>query len=144
MSRGDRFAIVTDASVWVSHLIAQDVHHSASRRWMTEMVDHGAVIAAPALLLAEVAGAIARRTGDADLGQKALNHILSTPDLRLVYTDSELGMLAARLAASQGLRGADALYVAVAYHLKIPLVSWDQEQIDRVNDLITAYMPWHF
>ncbi len=133
--------IVTDASVWVSHLIAQDAHHSKSRRWLTQVVKQGAIIAAPALLLAEVAGAIARRTGDTDLGNKALNHILSTPDLRLVYTDSELGMLAARLAAGQRLRGADAFYVAVAYHLKIPLVSWDQEQIDRVRDLITAYTP---
>lgn len=133
--------IVTDASVWISHLIAQDIHHSTSRRWLTAIVNQGAAIAAPALLLAEVAGAIARRTGDTDLGNKALNHILSTPDLHLVYTDSELGMLAAHLAAGQRLRGADALYVAVAYHLKIPLISWDREQIDRVRDLITAYTP---
>ena len=133
--------IVIDASVWVSHLITQEVHHSVSRRWLTAIVNRGEIIAAPALVLAEVAGAIARRTGDTNLGHKALNHILSTPELRLVYTDSELGLLAAQLAADQHLRGSDALYVAVAYHLGIPLVSWDQEQIDRVTDLIKAYTP---
>lgn len=133
--------IVTDASIWVSHLIAQEINHSVSRRWLTKIVKQGEVIAAPALLLAEVAGAIARRTGDPDLGHRALDHILSTPELRLVYTDSDLGMLAARLAADQRLRGSDALYVAVAYHLRIPLVSWDREQIDRVTNLIKAYTP---
>lgn len=133
--------IVTDASIWVSHLIAQEIHHGVSRRWLTAVVRSNTVIAAPALLLAEVGGAVARRTGDANLGHQAVNHILSTPNLRLVYTDSALGMLAAALAADQQLRGADAMYVAVAQRLNIPLVSWDQEQIARASGAITAYMP---
>jgi predicted nucleic acid-binding protein len=133
--------IVIDASVWVSHLIAQEIHHVVSRRWLAAVVHSKTVIAAPALLLAEVGGAIARRTGDTDLGHQAVNHVLSTPNLRLVYTDSALGMLAADLAANQRLRGADAMYVAIAQRLKIPLVSWDQEQVARASGAITAYMP---
>ncbi|MEZ4592457.1 MAG: type II toxin-antitoxin system VapC family toxin [Chloroflexota bacterium] len=133
--------IVTDASVWVSHLIAQEIHHAASREWLTAVVRSGTLIAAPALLLAEVGGAIARRTGDEKLGHQAVNHILSTPNLRLVYTDAELGNLAAKLAVEQKLRGADALYTAVALRLKIPLVSWDQEQIARAAAIVTAYQP---
>jgi predicted nucleic acid-binding protein len=133
--------IVTDASVWISHLIAQETHHAVSRHWLTAVVRSNTVIAAPALLLAEVGGAVARRTGDANLGHQAVNHILSTPNLRLVYTDSALGMLAAALAADQRLRGADAMYVAVAQRLKIPLVGWDQGQIARASGAITAYMP---
>jgi len=133
--------IVTDASVWVSHLIAQEVHHAVSRRWLTTIVQSNTSIAAPALLLAEVGGAIARRTADAGLGHQAISHILSTPNLRLVYTDSELGILAADLAADQRLRGADAMYVAVAQRLGIPLISWDQEQVTRASGVVMAYMP---
>lgn len=133
--------IVTDASIWVSHLVRPDVHHATSRRWLRAAVNQGTVIVAPVLLLAEVAGAIARRTGDAALGHKSLDHILSTPNLRLVYADSELGILAARLAADQRLRGADSFYAAVAYHLGIPLVSWDQEQLDRVVELVGTFTP---
>lgn len=133
--------IVTDASIWVSHLIAQEIHHTTSRKWLTAVVNRNIIIAAPALLLAEVGGAIARRTGDEKLGHQAVNHILSTPNLRLVYTDSDLGVAAARLAVEQRLRGADALYVAVARRLKIPLVSWDQEQIGRASSVVAAYMP---
>lgn len=133
--------IVTDASVWVSHLIAQEVHHAVSRRWLTAVVHSQTIIAAPALLLAEVGGAVARRTGDAALGHQAVQHILSTPNLRLVYTDAKLGLLAAELAAGQRLRGADALYVAVAVQLKAPLVSWDNEHLSHTPDLMTAYTP---
>lgn len=133
--------IVTDASVWVSHLVAQDVHHVESRRWLTAVAQTRTPIAAPALLLAEVGGAIARRTGDSRLGQQAIQHILATPNLRLVHTDSALALLAAELAAGQRLRGADALYVAVARHLKVPLASWDQEQIARASDAVTVYSP---
>jgi len=133
--------IVTDASVWVSHLVAQEIHYVASRKWLTAMVSGNKIIAAPALLLAEVGGTIARRTGEERLGLEAVNHILSTPNLRLVYTDSDLGMAAARLAAAWRLRGADALYVAVAHQLNIPLVSWDQEQIGRASSVVAAYMP---
>jgi predicted nucleic acid-binding protein len=133
--------IVTDASVWVSHLIAQEVHHAASRRWLTAVVRSGRIIAAPALLLAEVGGAVARRTGDAALGHQAIQHILSTPSLRLVYIDAQLGLLAAELAAGQRLRGADALYVAVAVQLKAPLVSWDNEHLQCAPDLMVASTP---
>jgi predicted nucleic acid-binding protein len=50
-------------------------------------------------------------------------------------------MLTARLAAIHRLRGADALYVAMAHHLQIPLVSWDQEQANGVAGLVTACLP---
>lgn len=133
--------IVPDASVWVSHLIPQEAHHAHSRRWLTGLVESGTVIAAPSLLLTEVAGAIARRTGDSDIANKVVDHILTTPNLRLVTIDRTMGMLAARLAAQQFLRGADAMYVALAYRLQIPLVSWDQEQLDRASELVTTYVP---
>jgi predicted nucleic acid-binding protein len=133
--------IVIDASVWISHLVPRDARHEASRRWLTEVIHSGATIVAPDLLLAEVAGAMARRTGDAELGHKAVAHILTTPNLRMVYSDEELGLLAARLAADRRLRGADAAYVAVAYQLGVPLVTWDQEQLARAGAVIGARMP---
>jgi predicted nucleic acid-binding protein len=133
--------IVTDASVWVSHLVAGDAHHASSRRWLTRIVREGIVIAAPGLLLAEVAGAVARRTNDPGLGHWALEHVLSTPDLRLVHSDPTLSMAAARLAADRRVRGADALYIAVAQQLNIPLISWDREQIDRASKIVQSFSP---
>ena len=51
--------MVVDASVVVSRLVAHDVNHDASRRWLMRHVADGGLIIAPTLLLPEVAGAIA-------------------------------------------------------------------------------------
>lgn len=133
--------IVIDASVWLSFLIKQDVNHSVTRPWFVKVLVSKTPIAAPVLLLAEVGGAISRRLGSVEMGEKAINRILSIPTLRLVDMDHNLGIQTGLVAANHGLRGADACYVTVAAQLNVPLVSWDQEQIDRVAGLTSAYKP---
>jgi predicted nucleic acid-binding protein len=133
--------IVIDASVWLSFLLKQDVNHSATQPWLTEVLVNKAPIAAPILLLAEVGGAMSRRLGSVEMGAKAINRLLSIPTLRLVEMDHALGIQTSRIAANHRLRGADACYVAVAARLNIPLVSWDQEHIDHTAGLIAAYTP---
>jgi hypothetical protein len=43
---------------------------------------------------------------------------------------------AAGLAGRLRVRGADTIYVAVAAGLRLPLVTWDFEQSDRVGRLV--------
>ena len=132
---------VVDASVWVSLLVPQDMNHAASRRWLHQYTTDGGVLVEPILLMAEVTGAIARRTGRPELGRRALADILAFPALRLVSVDRRLGGTAAQLAADYRLRGADAVYVALAQQLAIPLVTWDVEQIDRRQPVIQVGVP---
>ncbi len=84
---------------------------------------------------------MSRRLDDAEIGQRTINQLLAIPALRLVSTNHELGIQAARIATNYKLRGADAFYAAVAAQLKVPLVSWDKEHIYRAAALITAYTP---
>ena len=133
--------IVVDASVWVSYLLPSDVNHEPSRRWLSALLRAGEVIVAPVLLLAEVGGAVARQTNRPQLGQRAIDRLLNIPNLRLVSIDHAAGIRAARLAADHRLRGADALYVATATTLNIPLVSWDRQQLDRARGLVEAHAP---
>jgi predicted nucleic acid-binding protein len=121
--------IVVDASVWVSRLVPQDVHHAASRQWLEERAAAGRDLVAPVLLLLEVAGAIARRTGEPALGRRAARDLLRVPGLRVVPLDRRLGLAATRLAADLRLRGADAAYVATAARLGVPLFTWNREQL---------------
>ncbi len=133
--------VVVDASVWVSRLVPQDVHHEASRRWLEAFTARGGQVVAPVLLLPEIAGAISRRTGVPDLARQAVQQLQRLRTLRLVALDRRLSQAACQLAADLGLRGADATYVAVADQLKIPLVTWDNEHIDRAGKRITVQMP---
>jgi predicted nucleic acid-binding protein len=132
---------VVDASVWVSRLVPQDVHHAASRRWLEEQAAGGDLVISPTLLLAEVAGAVSRRTGQSELAHQAVQMLLRLTELRLVPLDSRLGRSAARLAAEIGLRGADAVYVATAHHLNVPLVTLDREQQARAGRLVEVRSP---
>ncbi len=133
--------IVVDASVWVSRFLPEDAFHEASRTWLIETTSAGLSLVAPTIMLAEVSGAIARRTGDLQLGYQIVQQIRQLPTLQLIAIDDSLGQYSAQVASNYQLRGADAIYVAVASRLQLPLVSWDQEQISRVAEFITAYTP---
>ncbi len=133
--------MVVDASVVVSRLVPHDVHHEASRRWLTRHVAEGGLVIAPALLLPEVAGAVARRTGEPRLARRAVAAVLRLPGLRLVPVDDTLARTAARLAGRLRLRGADAIYLAAAAGLRLPLVTWDVEQRDRAAGLVEVMVP---
>ena len=131
---------VVDASVWVSALVPMDVNHEPSRQWLQHVGDTGQLVVAPALLLAEVAGAVARRTGTPALGLRAVGLVNRLPMSRIVPVDHTLPQLGARMAAEARLRGADAIYVALANRLAIPLVTWDVEQRHRgaVNAVVLS------
>lgn len=132
---------VVDASVLVSVLLPGDLRHAASRRWLRAYTAGPETLFAPSLLLVEVAGAMARITGDSARGQRAWTELMRMPGLRVVQIDRGLTLIAARLAANLRLRGADAVYVAVAYRLGVPLVTWDREQLDRAGAVIAAREP---
>lgn len=133
--------IVVDASVWVSRLLHGDVNHEVSRRWLSEQVGSGVPLVGPSLLLPEVAGAISRRTARPRLGHRAMRLLIRVPELRLLPMDHELAVTAAELAANLGLRGADAVYVATAHVLGLPLVTWDAEQQERGGRLVRVQTP---
>ena len=132
---------VVDASVWVSRFVPADVHHKASYHWLESVVARGHLVASPALLLVEVAGAISRRTGRAELAAQAVTQLEQLPRGRLVPVGSQLAVLAAGLAGQLHLRGGDAIYLALAQRLAFSLVTWDREQLERGSPVATVTTP---
>jgi predicted nucleic acid-binding protein len=132
---------VVDASVWVSRLVDGDTHHELCTSWLERQTSAGGLVIAPTLVLAEVAGAISRRTRRPELAHQAVEAMQALPGLRLVSIDPPLADLAARLASDHGLRGADAVYVATASHLGLPLCTLDSEQLHRAGPVVAASTP---
>ena len=126
---------VLDASVWVARLVPQDEFHEAVKKWMKDQRKAGTQFVSPSLMLAEVAGAVSRRTTKS-LGRKAFQDLQSLPGLRITEMDSTLMQEAAVLAAELGLRGADSVYVAVAKQLGVPLLTLDEDQKQRANSRV--------
>jgi predicted nucleic acid-binding protein len=133
--------IVVDASVWVSTLARHDTHYAVSRDWLDRYVASGGLVLAPVILLAEVGGAIARLRNNPRRGRLAVSRLRELPRLRLVPHDLGFAETAARVAADLRLRGADAMYVTVAYAFNIPLVTWDREQQQRAGAVVTVQTP---
>ena len=132
---------VIDASVWVSRFVTHDPNHAASARWLATTTASEGLLAAPTLVLPEVAGPIARITGSARLAQRVVARMLRIGGVRLVAVDRQLADGAARLAARLSLRGADAVYVALAERLDLPLVTLDSQQLERGGSVIDVRRP---
>ncbi len=135
-----RWAIV-DASVWVSRFVPADVHHAQSRHWLEAHLANGRRVLAPTLLLVEVAGAIGRRTRDPAVARRVVDSLRALPGLTWVGLPGEIRDHAADLAVDLRLRGADAVYVAIADRLRVPLVTWDAEQLARASARVFTLTP---
>lgn len=133
--------VVIDASVWVSRFVIHDPNHAASTRWLATTTSAEGLLAAPTLVLPEVAGPIARITGSPRLAQRVVARMLSVGGVRIVALDRQLADGAARLAARLRLRGADAVYVALAERLGLPLVTLDAQQLERGASVIEVQRP---
>jgi predicted nucleic acid-binding protein len=137
--------VVIDASVWVSHFVRSDPHHRATREWMAQQLVEGSALVGPGLVLAEVAGAIARLAADPGEGRKALGSLLAPQGvgvgLEVVTWESHEEEAAATLAADLLLRGADAHYVLAAHLHSMPLISWDDQQLARAGALVPVGRP---
>jgi predicted nucleic acid-binding protein len=133
--------VVTDASVWVSFFVAADANHAASRTWLDNHTHDRGMLVAPAILLTEVAAAISRRLGRPQFALQIAGTLSNFTPLRIVQMDAPLVAEATDIAANYSLRGADAIYVAVARRLGIPLLTWDGEQLARPTSIISAMTP---
>ena len=132
---------IVNASVWVSLLAADDVNHAASVQWFERQIAQGTPLAAPSLVLVEVAAAMARRTGDSTAGDAAARRLRRMPELVLVELTIDRATRAASAATMLILRGADAVYAALAVELGFPLVTWDRQQRERSAALISVSSP---
>lgn len=101
----------------------------------------GGRVAAPTIFLAEIGGAVARRTGDVALARRAVSTFMRLPGVELVPETRQIGIVATALAIDLRLRGTDAVYIAVAAHLNASLVTWDQEQLTRGDAAIAVQTP---
>ncbi len=133
--------IVVDASVLVSQLMPLDTNHKTSLFWLNQFSAAGGLLVAPVFLQIEVAAAVSRRTGQPELSKNALENLNSTSAIQFVSLDSALVQAAINIATDLQLRAGDAIYVAVAHQMHIPLISWDNEQLQRAGSLIPTYTP---
>ncbi len=133
--------LTIDASVWVNADSPSEPGSGASRAFLDRVAAANTPVFVPTLLRVEVAGAIRRVKNDPTLAHEYSEKLAAVPFLRWVVLDEALATQAALLAANHGLRGADAVYAAVAIAHGCQLVSLDREHLTRMAAVLSVVAP---
>ena len=131
-----------DASVFVASARSDEPKYIVSRKFLRDAQTHE--IYCPTLVLTECAAAIARQSKDSSLAEELVRIIEDFPRINLISLDIPMARKAAKIAEEHRLRGADAVYVAVAVTFNAALISWDQEMLKRCPPAVETMTPDHW
>lgn len=130
-----------DASVWVNAFEQRELGHLVSRQFLEVVREQALPIIVPNLVLVEVARAVSR-TRQVPVQAQAFAIALSRlSHVTVRALDEVCALHALTLAAQHGLRGADAVYAAVAHESGCTLVTLDNEHLTRLVNLIAVCTP---
>lgn len=133
--------ITVDASVHVNALNPTEAGSAESKAFLEWLQQTGHPVTSPTLLLVEVAAAVARGQNDSQRGIEAMQRLQKLPGHTWLSLDRSLAALAASLGAHHRLRGADAIYAAVAHYTGSILVTADRQQLERLREVLTVMSP---
>ena len=130
-----------DASVHLSALNPHEPESAASQALLGLVHARQIPLICPALLPVEVAAAVARRLDDTGRAVALGASLRGLPHQTLVPLDEALLDTAIDLAARLRLRGADAVYAAVARQYGTTLITLDRQQLERLPPEVRAARP---
>src|SRR5579864_1469575 len=133
--------VVADASVWVSWLSPLESNYSSSNTWMERFNASRGQFVAPSFLQIEIAASISRKTGQITKALAAVEALNSIDTMQVLPLDASLVQTATDVAINLQMRAGDAIYVALARQMNIPLISWDKDQLSKASRFITTYTP---
>jgi predicted nucleic acid-binding protein len=130
-----------DTSVWVNSFDQREAEHSISRQVLHALAAQNLPVFVPSLVLVEVAGAISRTRQDAVQAVAFATALSQLPNVTFVALDDALARQALTLAARHSLRGADAVFAAVALRESCTLISLDHEHLTRLQTVVRVRTP---
>ncbi|MSS70800.1 MAG: PIN domain-containing protein [Candidatus Latescibacteria bacterium] len=130
-----------DASVWVNGFDQREPGHEISRQFLDLLGKQVIPVFVPNLILSEVAGAISRTRNNPSQAEAFAILLSKLPNVTVIPLDNPLAHQAFILAARHGLRGADAVYAAVATQRGCTLISLDNEHLTRLIGIVKTQTP---
>jgi predicted nucleic acid-binding protein len=128
--------LTLDANIWLAASDPREPYFDDAVRLFVTIARNRTDIVCPTLVVVETACSAARKARNADAGTAMEKVVLATPRLHLMVLDEALAGTAASLGGSLRLRGADAVYAAVAARAGSTLITLDRELRERaVSDL---------
>jgi predicted nucleic acid-binding protein len=129
-----------DTSVWVNATEPGEPDHAQSRALLRRLHAHALPVIVPVLVLVEVSGTVCRLRNEARAAQ-ITRMLAGWRAIIFVDLDRTGADRAALLARSHRLRGADAVYAAVAQLYGTTLISRDREHLTRLGTIVAVQTP---
>ncbi len=130
-----------DANIWVAAFDSSDRFHERSVAFLRALAARQCALHGPVFLLLEAGCALARRARVPAAAAVVEQRLRAHPTLALHPLDDRCLSKATELGARRLLRAADALYAAVAELNGAPLVTWDDELVQRAGALTPETCP---
>ncbi len=130
-----------DASVILSAIRPKELPSAKSQDFLNSLKQEGLKIFCPEIIIPEIASGLFRATKDAQVSHDFSLAIRDLPNFSFVAVDSRLADLAVWIITETGLRGADAIYVALAYDYQLELITLDKEQLQKGRKIIKTRTP---
>ena len=130
-----------DASVHVNALNRAEAGSGESQAFLEFVSKRSVPVFSPTVLLVEVATTIARVFNDPAKGIAFAQVIHRLPGQVWVPLDEITALEAGRLGAIHGLRGADAVYAAIAHRHRSTLITLDRQQLERLSPILRTQQP---
>lgn len=141
MRSGGSGMYTVDASVHLNAINGAEPGSAESQACLKHLTQERRVVYSPTLLLVEVAAAAARALDDAALAVDLAQALYRLPGQIWVTLDDDLACRAAELGAEARLRGADAVYAAVAQRFDTVLITRDRQQLERLCSWVSVTTP---
>ena len=130
-----------DASVHINAMNPAEPGSADSQAFIEQLHQRPWAVFSPTLLLVQVAAAVARATNDTGRGIAMAQAVHALPGQIWITLDDSLTEEAIQLATEHRLRGADAVYAAVARRHGTTLVTWDRQQLNRLQSILPILTP---
>jgi predicted nucleic acid-binding protein len=130
-----------DASVFVNAFNPNEEGHAESLSFLTAVQEAADPVIVPTLLVPEIAAAMARASDDSRGADDLARAAAALPHVTLVSLTVGMSRQASELAAAHRLRGADAVYLAVARRYGTTVVTRDGEQRLRGSAVLACLTP---
>ena len=134
-------SIVVDASVLVATAIPDEAGHGSALALVDRCIREHMPFIEPAIMIPEVLGAVTRMTGRPRLAHRLLAAYRSRADFSVLPVEVAVAESAGDIASLQRVKGCDAIYLALARELALPLVTLDREQRERAPEDVEVLTP---
>lgn len=133
--------LTIDASVYLNSFNENEVGSADSQAFLAQIHELAIPVFAPTLLLVELAAAVSRALDSSTKGLQIAQAVAGLPEITWVALDQRLAIQASRIGSQYRVRGADAVYAAVAEKYNSTLVTLDQQHLLRLSGFLPVKKP---